>query len=738
MSNWKLPKWAVVVAAAFLFLPLVVDWVAPGDGTRIAERALREVKVGGEGEQWMLFPLWSWLVGLAGRDVEALGAISAGAGLLCVWFVAAIVGAIFGAAVRGAKAGGIKGEEGDYLFVRSAAVLIAGLAFALTPGLLVAATRISPLMVALAPGLAAAALAVGAASRGGDAARTIQRVRRNWPLALLAVGLVGYSAFELVLARRVFLALAFPALGVWLAVGVMPALVIAWCVWRRWLAGRTALWCAVGGWAAAVAVTGTVAFTSGWLNEGRSANRLVARIIAEVEESGKAAVVSDGALDDLFFFMLPEKVKLISLARERDPAYGRELSEWVRERGEDLAFAAELGPRALVDEWVKTDRAGFEAAAASVENYFPTREKWEEACAELDGMRADEPMAKYLRRLLGVTGNALGCRMIEQGDLKGAWDVFWAVSEKIDRENYAALINLDTLIARGLDVPDVAKEIVKRKRTEIEGRLKTWERILRAARSGGRLYADPDDVAKYERMKKEMTAKRELSPEARAFIETVAAAPKDPKSGKAAQEAIHKAIREGKVRADKIGGHLIAIDLAIGDGESAEKDAIDVLKLDRHHPTANATIGSAAGIRGDYERAERYLKRAIATGKASIGAKNDYAYTLMKLGRLDEAEPFAREAVKGYGEAWMLRETLAAILIRKGEVDEGERELAKAEELAAKAGIPKGKVASIEIDRARLLKAKGDYEHLKMTMRALKSRKDLTDGQKAEVKGMDW
>ena len=110
----------------------------------------------------------------------------------------------------------------------------------------------------------------------------------------------------------------------------------------------------------------------------------------------------------------------------------------------------------------------------------------------------------------------------------------------------------------------------------------------------------------------------------------------------------------------------------------------------------------------------------------------------MKLGKLDEAEPFAREAVKGYGEIWTHRETLAAILIRKGKIEEGERELAKAEELAAKAGIPKGKLVSIEIDRARVLKAKEDYEHLKMVMRSLKSRKDLTDEQRAEVKGMDW
>ena len=73
---------------------------------------------------------------------------------------------------------------------------------------------------------------------------------------------------------------------------------------------------------------------------------------------------------------------------------------------------------------------------------------------------------------------------------------------------------------------------------------------------------------------------------------------------------------------------------------------------------------------------------ANLVGKASVGAKNDLAYALMKLGKFDEAEPFAREAVRAYGENWNFRETLAAILIAAGKTDEGERELGKAEELA--------------------------------------------------------
>ena len=259
------------------------DWVAPGDGARIAAGWLER---GRGGFIETALPLWGWLVGLMGKDVAALGAISAGAGLLCVWLVAAIVGAIFGAAVRGAKAGGIKGEEGNYAGVESAAVLLAGLGFALTPGFLVAATRVSPLMVALVPPLVAAAIVVSVCwgQRGADAASTlVGRMKKGKGRLLLAVGLVGYSAFELVLARRVFLSLAFPALGVWFAVGVMPALVIAWCVWKRWIARRKAIWGALGGWTLAVVVMAVVAFTSGGLNEGRVANRLVAQIIANAE-----------------------------------------------------------------------------------------------------------------------------------------------------------------------------------------------------------------------------------------------------------------------------------------------------------------------------------------------------------------------------------------------------------------------------------------------------------------------
>lgn len=760
--NFKVPKWAVVIAAALLFFPLVVDWVAPGEGARLAVGWLA---ISDQPPTAGYFPFWGWLVGCVGKNVAALGWISAAGGLVCVGLVALIFGAVFGAAVRLANEGGAEGEEGRYVWVEGVGGLVAGLAFALTPGILAASTQMGPLTVALVPPLAVAAVFVGLVCRGGDVLWTIQRFRKRWYLVLGALFLAGYSAYELAMARRAFLALAFPALGEWLAVGVLPALVLAWCVRRRWLAGRWALGAAFGGWAVAVAVMGAGDLSMRERDEGRAAARIVSRIIANAEEAGRVAVVSDGTLDEVFFFTLPERMKLISLARDRDPAYGRELSDWMKgtpiaseatltlrpkrnaseaseEIGaktnvlEDLAFAAELGPRALIDEWVKLDKAGFEAAVASAANFFPTREKWDEACGELASVDSDEPLAKYLRHLLGVSGNALGCRLIERNDLKDAWAVFKAIADSVEPKNYGAHINLRGMVQRGFAAPKDEVDELAMRRLRIEDDLESEEKVFGAARSSGRIYADPEDVARYEKAKREAAAKRELSPEAEKFVKTVAAAPKDPKSGRVAQEAIHKAIREGKVRADVIGGRLITIDLALGDVENAEKDAIGVLRINRHDPTANAALGAFAGARGDDERAERYLRRAVATGRASIAAKNDLAWTLCRLGRLDEAETFAREATRAYGESWAFRETLAAILIRKGNVEEGERELVKAEELAEKAGIPKGKIVSLQIDRVRLLKAKGDVDHFRMALRPLQNRKDLTEEQRAEIKAM--
>lgn len=706
-------RWAAVVAVAFLFPALTIDWVPPGEGTRLAVAWLDEGGSGG------VLPLWGSLVRFVGKDIVALGWLSAVAGVVCVGLVTVIFNAIFGWSAWVAEEDGT-GEKGEFSLACAAGVFLSGLAFALTPGFLMASTRVSPLMFALVLPLTVGAAAVWFVVRGGDVASVIRRARRRWYLVLAVLGLLIYSVYEFIVSWRIVLPHVIPAVGVWLAVGIAPAVVIAAGVRRRWLVPKWRQLFAVGVWSAGVLAMGVVDIAGEKTAEGRLANRLVARIIASAEAGNKVAVVSDGSLDELYSFMLPEKIKLITLAKAGDPSYGRELAEWVsgvvnrrgaREKcvGDDLAFAAELGPEILIDEWAKSDKQGFRAAVLGAADVFPTLAAWNAACDELKDLRTDEPFGNSLRHFLAVCGNALGCKRLEaakagtdRGGMEDAWIIFKAIVERVEPGNYAAHLNLKGMVEREHGLPPEEVERLERHRQSVEGELKDVAQVVRAVRDGGRVYVDPETAVRLECERRERAARRELSAEARAFVEDVAAASKDPKRGKAAQETIHKAIREGKVSVDAISGELIAIDFALGDLVNAERDAIAVLRLNRHDPAANAAMGALAGRRGDDARAERYLRRAIATGKASAAAKNDLAYVLSRQGRLDEAETFARAAVAQHGGHWAIRETLASILIQRGKLEEGERELREAETLAEKAGLQKGKVTSFAIDRARL------------------------------------
>ena len=84
--------------------------------------------------------------------------------------------------------------------------------------------------------------------------------------------------------------------------------------------------------------------------------------------------------------------------------------------------------------------------------------------------------------------------------------------------------------------------------------------------------------------------------------------------------------------------------------------------------------------------AERYLRRSVESGYASLGGKNNFAVALTKLGKAAEAEPYAREVVAALPDEWNFRDTLAQVLRAEGKEDEAEKELATARELAKKSG----------------------------------------------------
>lgn len=685
-----------MVATAVLFIPLIADSVVAGAGTHLARGMLEDSSA----LALMRWTLWAHLVRSIGWDIAGLGAISMLGGVACTGLVAAMANGLLSGSVRDARA-------------RGAVVLLAGLSFALTPGILRASTRIGPATISLVVPFAGFALLVSAASRGRGGKREnvllgtgmtksamfMDRLKSCKGSIFLALVLLGLGAAEWVcLGTAIFasrgafrlssvLRDAGWSLGAFAAVGALPVALFAALVRRGWLEGRFAKGLFLGVWALAVAVMGSEAFVSsgrGWV-----AGRIAAAIVANAKEAGRSAVASDGTMDDLFAFLLPENLRLITLAREHDARYGRELMGWMRSRMDDgrrdvenLAFAAELGAVALLDEWALSDRRDFEAVVTTPAFYFPTVENWREAYGIVAGAGSEEPLGEYLRQLMGACGNEIGCRLLEQNREEEAWRVFWEVVEKVDRGNYTALVNLSGMMERGCRVPSSIGDAVVRWRGDVEARLMSPERIARAARTGGRLYVDPAVRERREEVRRAALGRRELlAPQARRFVEKVQRIVRGPGRDLAeARAEIRKAIGEGLVRIDAIGGQLLMLDRALGDRDGAESDAIEILRIDRHHAAANAVMGTVDARRGDWVSAERHLRRA--GDDASV--LNDLAYVLTRTDRAVEAVGLARRAVAAEPENWNFRETLGEALIRADEVNAGWAELEAARRQKAK------------------------------------------------------
>lgn len=723
----KYLKAVALTMAAALYIPLVSDWCAPGLGLHEAVKALG----GAPGAVYP--PLWAALVRYIGRDIVGLGTLSMLEALLCVAVLMVLAEDLVAYAIRLAQKR-LTRSDASFAGVKSAAIVLTAAAFVLTPGFLRAATRIGPLMELILLPLAALTLVIQVVTTVADDERTIDRLIRGKYTLLVAVGLFCFALWEAIHARRLLFS-EWPSFGLFFLFGLFPLL--AFCdLTRRWklLKRRYRRWY-FGGWTFFVTVIGMVALLS--LGHGHVVSRMAARLVRQT--SAYRAIVTDGALDDVVFFLLPDGKRTVSVARDFDPAYGRELSDWLQSFGtpadSDLVFAAELGPRALLDEWAKTDPEGLRATLLTHETYFPTVEAWREALDELKDLSWREPLGGYLRRLLGACGNHLACAFLEKGDRDAAWQIFWEALNRADTRNYTILINMSGMVERGYVCSKKDQDRLKFLRDAVERDLQSPKRRRLAALAGGRLYVDPKVREQREAERKKALENDELTPQARAFIATVSAAPKDAKSAQLAREAIRKGIDQGLVRVDRIGDQLLVLDRILADWESAERDSISVLRLERRHAMANSMMGMLAGSRGDYPRAERYLRRAMAsivwTGDSST--LNDLAFTLIQLGRASEAEPLARQAVAKSPEDWNFHETLALSLIRGGNPDEGERELEQAMALAEKVGQRVGTVTRFALDRAWLYKVRGNKARLQQATCLISERLDPTEPQKAEV-----
>lgn len=433
-------KWAVAIAAALLFDLLAVDWCVPGDELHLAAAWL-----GLTGDSTWQFPLWGWLVRTVGKDVRLLGLVSANAAFLCLVLLLATVDKLVQLAVASPQQSGKDGSAGvgHCAFISVATCVLSAFAFALTPGFLRAATRISPVMVSLVPPLAALALAIHALSAPGGC--VWKRLKRHWWATVLALALAAYTTFEIFLAPQTLLTLALPPLTAYLAVGAIPMLVILWRIRRRRLVHFKSLSLTYGGWSLVLGAMAVVSIMT--FEYGRTAHRVLSRIAFAARDF--QAVEADGQMVDALLFALRGDARVADVDDVRDPAN-------------------------------ESERKVLTAA-----RYFPTHVAWREACNLLVEIPADDPQDGFVRRLLARSGNGLGCELLAKGDKTGAAEVFWTIYDKIDRNNYSALVNLTEMARCGDALPQAMQDVVCACRKSVEARMKSREDLETALRNGG-------------------------------------------------------------------------------------------------------------------------------------------------------------------------------------------------------------------------------------------------------------
>ena len=176
-----------------------------------------------------------------------------------------------------------------------------------------------------------------------------------------------------------------------------------------------------------------------------------------------------------------------------------------------------------------------------------------------------------------------------------------------------------------------------------------------------------------------------------------------------------------------VGGMVLDLDYRLLDRESAERHALQILRMDAKHAFANWVMGSIRMEEGKSADAEKFLRAAVGAARPLPSAQNDLAELLRRKGDLAEAEKFARAATRSDPKLYVSWETLCATLLDQGkDLDEAERCIQKAIELS------EGKDLRMQLTLARVQLAKKDLVKARGTLRSLGKRRDeLTERDRA-------
>lgn len=177
--------------------------------------------------------------------------------------------------------------------------------------------------------------------------------------------------------------------------------------------------------------------------------------------------------------------------------------------------------------------------------------------------------------------------------------------------------------------------------------------------------------------------------------------------------------------ASAVGDMILNVDISLNDGESAAKHARRILRQDRRNRLANYVMGSLRLKEADYATAEEYLRISVEADHPIAAAQNDLAEVLRRRGKSDEAERFARAAIKTAPELYVAWETLGSSLLDQNkELDEAEKCVQTAIDLSKK---NKAEDIRMLITLARVQIAKKDLGRARGTLRTLRGHKGKSD-----------
>ena len=187
----------------------------------------------------------------------------------------------------------------------------------------------------------------------------------------------------------------------------------------------------------------------------------------------------------------------------------------------------------------------------------------------------------------------------------------------------------------------------------------------------------------------------------------------DSNAKKPAREAF---IRASMLRPDIPGvkDMILQLDIAMNDQAAAELHARQVLRTSRKHALANYVMGSLRLQEGAYGEAEDFLRRSVETSP-SAAALNDLSEVLRRIRKFDEAEKFAREAIKLSPTLYVAWETLGSVLL------ESNKDLNEAEMAVRKAMDLYKDDLRLNITLARIQLKKGEIELARGTIRQIKN-----------------